>query len=66
MQTNLKKALLNNLTGFGLNPTQWKLQKAAKNTYWIQNKEIPTWYFRGISNSALGIPRWDKISLVSL
>lgn len=63
---SLKQALLSNLSGYGLNPNQWKIQKTNKNTYWIQNKEIPSWYFRGITDSHSGIARWNKISLVSL
>ncbi len=63
---SLKQVLLNNLSGYGLNPKQWRIQKAKENTYWIQNKEIPSWYFRGVTKLQTGKTRWYKISLVSL
>lgn len=66
MNQTLKQTLLNNLSVFGLNPEQWKLQKSKENTYWIQNKQIPSWYFRGVSTSSAGKTRWEQISLVSL
>jgi len=63
---SLKQTLLNNLSGYGLNPKQWRIQKTKENIYWIQHKEIPSWYFRGVTESRFGITQWNQISLVSL
>lgn len=61
-----QQTLLNNLSGFGLNPTQWKLKQKSKDIFFIENKNSPSWYFRGVIQKTSAQPNWKKISLVSL
>lgn len=58
--------LATNLSKYGLNPKQWKLQKTNKNTYWIRHKSLNTWCFKGTTISQSNDQDWSSISLISL
>ena len=54
------------LSHFGLNPADWRLIPDSKNVFHIQNKEEPSFRFKGECNFIKGRIHWDKIVLLSL
>ncbi|WP_413582379.1 hypothetical protein [Bdellovibrio sp. HCB288] len=64
-QNNLLK-LQTDLSQFGLNPTEWTLEKVQALTYLIRNKLDKSFALSGTLQFKNRTPAWKSIALVAL
>lgn len=57
--------LQSQLKNFGLNPTEWSIQKVQSLTYKIQNRNDETFALYGYLEYRKQKPRWKSLELVS-
>jgi hypothetical protein len=57
--------LQNNLKKFGLNPTDWKIQRIRSSHYKIANVRDENFYFLGEATQTAGLLLWSQIKLAS-
>lgn len=64
-QMNFLK-LQTDLTNFGLNPTEWTIQKIRSTLFRVQNNSDQSFSFVGQLEYHNRRPRWKKLILISL
>ena len=64
MNTNLEQ-LKSELKKFGLNPSDWKIQKTKKSNYKIANVRDQSFYFLGETKQIGALPQWEQTHLIA-
>lgn len=65
----LIKFLLTQLKGFGLNPSEWTIDRTSQvnqNTIFLVNKADQQFKFAGSLSLKNGLPAWQNLTLLSL
>ncbi len=65
-QQNVLLKLQTDLSKFGLNPTEWTLEKVQNVTYLIRNKLDESFALYGKLELKKNAPTWKSIDLVAL
>lgn len=60
------QALAQQLSKYGLNPSEWVLRPTANNAYAIQSKDDQNFAFAGKTKKQGHSVKWEKIELISI